>query len=80
MAFSLVKDDSGLTETMTLWRDIRAWLDATHPDAFLIPEGTEPRTGGSLAFDADFFLVIHAEHASLFDKSRSCTTRSSRAC
>ncbi|MDH3299973.1 MAG: alpha-amylase family glycosyl hydrolase [Acidimicrobiia bacterium] len=67
MAFSLVKDDPGLTETVALWREIRAWLDATHPDAVLIPEGTEPRTGRSLAFHADFFLVIHAEHASLFD-------------
>ena len=33
----------------------------------LIPEGREPRTGGPLAFHADFFLVIHAAHASLFD-------------
>lgn len=67
MAFSLVKDDPGLRETTALWREIRAWLDAAHPDAVLIPEGTEPRTEGSLAFHADFFLVIRAEHASLFD-------------
>ena len=52
---------------MALWREIREWLDAAYPDAVLIPEGTEPRTGKPLAFDADFFLVIHDEHASLFD-------------
>ena len=60
MAFSLVKDDPGKAETVALWREIRAWLDANHPDAVLIPEGREPRTGGPLAFHADFFLVIHA--------------------
>ncbi|MDH4277506.1 MAG: alpha-amylase family glycosyl hydrolase [Acidimicrobiia bacterium] len=67
MAFSLVKDDPGLSETVALWREIRAWLDVTHPDAVLIPEGSEPRIGGARAFHADFFLVILAEHACLFD-------------
>ncbi|PRY31876.1 alpha-amylase family glycosyl hydrolase [Pseudosporangium ferrugineum] len=70
MAFSLVKDEDwadGLRETTALWRELREWLDEAYPDAVLIPEGTEPRTGGPLAFDADFFLVIKAEHASLFD-------------
>ncbi|MET0419271.1 MAG: alpha-amylase family glycosyl hydrolase [Actinoplanes sp.] len=70
MAFSLVKDeqlDEGLAETAALWREIRAWLDTTYPEAVIIPEGAEPRTGKPLAFDADFFLVIHAAHASLFD-------------
>ncbi len=67
MAFSLVKDDPGLVETVALWREIRAWLDDAHPDAVLLPEGVEPRTGAAPAFHADFFLVIHAEHASLFD-------------
>jgi len=33
----------------------------------LVPEGKEPRTGLAMGFDADFFLVIHGEHASLFD-------------
>ena len=32
-----------------------------------MPEGIEPRLGGPLAFDADFFLVIFPEHGSLFD-------------
>ena len=71
MAFSLVKDDRdpdvGLLATTELWREIRQWLDATYPDAVLVPEGSEPRTGAPLAFDADFFLVILQEHATLFD-------------
>ena len=70
MAFSLVKDElltDGLAETVALWREIREWLNAAYPDAVLIPEGTEPRTAGPASFDADFFLVIHDEHGSLFD-------------
>ena len=67
MAFSLIKDDPGRAETMALWRELRSWLDIAHPDAVLIPEGSEPRTGAPLAFHADFFLVIHPEHASLFN-------------
>ena len=41
MAFSLVKDDPDKAATVALWRETRAWLDATHPDAALIPEGRE---------------------------------------
>jgi len=67
MAFSLVKDDPGHVQTMVLWREMRAWLDAHYPDAVIVPEGAEPRLGEPLAFNADFFLVIGAEHASLFN-------------
>ena len=67
MAFSLVKDDPDKFETTALWREMREWLTEAHPDAILIPEGSEPRTDHPLAFHADFFLVIHEEHASLFD-------------
>jgi maltose alpha-D-glucosyltransferase/alpha-amylase len=70
MAFSLVKDElwtDGVAQTVGLWRELRQWLDAGYPEAVLIPEGTEPRTGEGLAFDADFFLVIHDAHGSLFD-------------
>ncbi len=45
---------------------MRAWLSDAYPDAVIIPEGVEPQTG-SAAFDADFFLVIHAAHAALFN-------------
>jgi glycosidase len=70
MAFSLVKDydrAEGLAASTELWREIRGWLDEAYPEAVLIPEGAEPRTGRSLAFHADFFLVIHEPHGSLFD-------------
>ena len=71
MAFSLVKDDvdraRGLKATTDIWREIRDWLDEAHPDAVIVPEGIEPRTEGRLSFHADFFLVIHPQHASLFD-------------
>ncbi|HKH56288.1 MAG TPA: hypothetical protein VKA58_12615, partial [Propionibacteriaceae bacterium] len=71
MAFSLVKDDGdverGQQLTAALWGEIREWLDTAYPDAVIVPEGKEPRTGAPLAFHADFFLVIHQEHASLFD-------------
>lgn len=71
MAFSLVKDQSvenrGLPLTTAIWREIRMWLDAVYPDAVIVPEGNEPRTDQPLAFDANFFLVIMEEHASLFD-------------
>ena len=70
MAFSLVKDldlEVGEAASVELWRELRAWMDEAHPDAVLIPEGTEPRTGRPLAFSADFALVIHEAHASLFD-------------
>lgn len=73
MAFSLVKDDPDSRETMRLWAEIRRWLDNEHPEAVLIPEGTEPRTAASsssgdpAAFSADFMLVIGAEHRALFN-------------
>ncbi|MFN8098696.1 MAG: alpha-amylase family glycosyl hydrolase [Dermatophilaceae bacterium] len=70
MAFSLVKDEgftAGRAASVEIWREIRAWMDSAYPHAVLIPEGEEPRTGGAFAFDADFALVIHEAHASLFD-------------
>lgn len=70
MAFSLVKGldgDEAQRRSAAIWQEIRAWLDEAYPTAVLIPEGREPRTGAPLAFDADFLLVIYAEHASLFD-------------
>jgi maltose alpha-D-glucosyltransferase/alpha-amylase len=71
MAFSLIKDDrfrGGAAASTQVWRELRAWMDQAHPDAVLIPEGTEPRVlDAPLAFSADFALVIHEAHGSLFD-------------
>jgi maltose alpha-D-glucosyltransferase/alpha-amylase len=46
---------------------MRAWLDATHPGVVIVPEGAEPVLGGDAAFHADFALVIHRAHSSLFN-------------
>ena len=67
MAFSLVKDDPGHVETIALWREMRDWLESAYPSAVIIPEGTEPSLGGSRSFHADFSLVIHPPHSSLFN-------------
>jgi maltose alpha-D-glucosyltransferase/alpha-amylase len=56
MAFSLVKDDPGRTETARLWREVRAWLDGTHPDAVLLSEWGDPAVAVPAGFHADFFL------------------------
>ena len=67
MAFSLVKDDDDLVETLQLWSETKHWLDDHYPDAVFIPEGVEPRATHEPAFDADFFLAIFEPHAALFD-------------
>ena len=67
MAFSLVKDDPGHVETIGLWHGIRSWLESAYPNAVIIPEGSEPSVGGTPSFHADFSLVIHPGHTSLFD-------------
>ncbi len=56
MAYSLVKDDPGLAETSRLWREERAWLDRTHPDAALLSEWGDPAVAVPAGFHADFFL------------------------
>ena len=56
MAFSLVKDDPGRTETARLWREVRTWLDRAHPDAVLLSEWGDPALAVPAGFHADFFL------------------------
>jgi glycosidase len=56
MAYSLVKDDPGHTETARLWREERAWLDGAHPDAVLLSEWGDPALSVPAGFHADFFL------------------------
>lgn len=71
MAFSLVKDydmDVTATASTDIWRELTDWMAERHPEAVLLPEGSEPRVEGErLAFHADFFLVIHEPHSLLFD-------------
>ncbi|WP_326599368.1 alpha-amylase family glycosyl hydrolase [Streptomyces sp. NBC_01803] len=56
MAHSLVKDDPGLRATSTLWAELRAWLDRTHPDAALLAEWGDPAVSVPAGFHSDFFL------------------------
>jgi glycosidase len=67
LASTLVKDDPGWRETATLWREIRAWMDAAFPDAVLMSEWNCPAVAVPAGFHADFYLAVGAEHRSLFD-------------
>jgi glycosidase len=67
LASTLVKDDPGWRETASLWREIRAWLDAAYPDAVLMSEWNAPAVAVPAGFHADFYLAVGAEHRSLFD-------------
>ena len=60
-------DLSFTAEEETFAAEVRGWLDTAYPDAVLIPEGPEFRTGERLAFDADFELVIFPAHGTVFD-------------
>lgn len=65
MAASLVKDDPGRRETTKLWREVRAWLDACHPETVLLSEWGDPAAAIDAGFHADFFLHIGASNAVL---------------
>ncbi len=64
MAGSLVKgDDDG--ECAKYWRGVRAHLQTTHPDLFLVSEWSNPIDALNGGFDADFLHWI-PEYPSLF--------------
>jgi glycosidase len=56
MAYSLVKDDPGRSETSRLWREVRGWLDRAYPEAVLLSEWGDPAVAVPAGFHADFFL------------------------
>ncbi|MEA4943036.1 MAG: alpha-amylase family glycosyl hydrolase [Propionicimonas sp.] len=56
MAASLVKDDPGLVETGKLWREVRAWLEVSHPDRVLVAEWGDPQVSVPAGFHVDFLL------------------------
>ena len=62
MAGSLVKDDEGSVETIRLWQDMRAFLDANYPDAVLISEWGEPDKSLQGGFHMDFLLQFGTSH------------------
>ncbi|WP_432043160.1 alpha-amylase family glycosyl hydrolase [Streptomyces cadmiisoli] len=61
MAASLVKDDPGHAESARLWRDMRDWMDKSHPQAALLSEWGDPAVSVPAGFHADFFLQFGAE-------------------
>ena len=62
MAGSLVKEDPDYYWTKQLWRQVRAHLDETHPDAVLISEWGDPVNALHSGFDMDFLLHFGPSH------------------
>ena len=56
LAATLVKRDPTQAAVAALWRELRAWLDAEHPEALLISEWGEPRRAVGAGFHVDFML------------------------
>ena len=67
LASTLVKDDPGWQETARVWRELRAWLDRSYPEAVLMSEWNNPAVAIPAGFHADFYLAIGSEHGSLFN-------------
>lgn len=62
MAGSLVKNDPGQSETIKLWQDVRAFLDANYPDAVMVSEWGEPDKSLAGGFHMDFLLQFGPSH------------------
>lgn len=62
MAGSLVKEDPDYYWTKQLWRQVRAHLDETHPDAVLVSEWGDPVNALHSGFDMDFLLHFGPSH------------------
>ena len=56
MAASLVKADEGWTETIKLWQDFRAFLDAEYPHCAMVSEWGVPAKSIEGGFHMDFML------------------------
>jgi maltose alpha-D-glucosyltransferase/alpha-amylase len=57
MADCLVKnDDERKSFTSSVWRDVRAMLDADYPEAVLVSEWGAPKLALRAGFDMDFYL------------------------
>lgn len=69
MAASLVKDDPGHVETAKLWRELRGWLDDSHPHAALLSEWGDPAISVPAGFHADFFLQFGSANDGLYLRS-----------
>lgn len=56
MAASLVKNDKDKRGIMELWRDIRTWMDNTHPERALLAEWGKPEHCLASGFNIDMDL------------------------
>jgi maltose alpha-D-glucosyltransferase/alpha-amylase len=56
MAASLVKNDPDKAETIKLWQGMRAWLEASYPQAVLIAEWSNPAQALRAGFHVDFMI------------------------
>lgn len=70
MAGSLVKGENDAHETqptIDLWKEIRAWLDATYPDRILAAEWSRPSLSIPAGFHLDYMMHFNAPgYPSLF--------------
>ncbi|MBW2623254.1 MAG: hypothetical protein JRD68_10140, partial [Deltaproteobacteria bacterium] len=67
MAGSLVKHDPGRKMTISLWQEMREWLDEKFPEAVLISEWADPGQAISAGFHVDFMLPFeNSGYRSLF--------------
>ncbi|MBQ0080320.1 MAG: alpha-amylase [Alistipes sp.] len=56
MAASLVKNDKDKQAIMSLWREIREWMDRTHPERVLVAEWGKPEYCLASGFNIDMDL------------------------
>lgn len=67
MAASLVKNDPGSRETIKLWQEVRAWMDAEWPECVLVSEWGNPPTAIEAGYNMDFMFHFGVPgYASLF--------------
>lgn len=69
MAASLVKNDPGHRANIQLWREMRAWLERSYPDAVLLSEWSYPERAIQAGFHIDFYIHFGTTgYTSLFRK------------
>jgi maltose alpha-D-glucosyltransferase/alpha-amylase len=73
MAFSLVKnDDENKTGTSSIWKEIRAMLDAEYPEAAFISEWGKPWLSIPAGFHADFLLPFKSQGFMSLVRNNDC--------
>ena len=70
MADSLVKNDPDKAETIRLWREMRAWLDANYPERVLLAEWNDPKFCLAAGFHMDMYInrTVMSNRRMYFDR------------